>query len=126
MENKNISNNIEKKAEEKIKENIEENIINKDYKNATSLYNRLVAYSETEVYPFHMPGHKRNSKILNMANPYDIDITEIDDFDNLHNANDIILNLMEKISKYYETKKSFVLVNGSSCGILAAISAATV
>ena len=33
-------------------------------------------------YPFHMPGHKRQDKLL--TDPYEIDITEISDFDNLH------------------------------------------
>ena len=40
---------------------------------------QLEAYAESGVYPFHMPGHKRNA--FPMKNPYEIDITEIDGFD---------------------------------------------
>lgn len=88
-----------------------------------SLYERLVNYGNKDYYPFHMPGHKRNTDIISMVNPYKIDITEIDDFDNLHNANDVIGVLMKRISIMYESKSSYILVNGSTCGILAAISA---
>ena len=42
----------------------------------------LEEYALSGTYPFHMPGHKRNA--LSMPNPYTIDITEIDGFDNLH------------------------------------------
>lgn len=87
------------------------------------LYERLVEYSKSNVYPFHMPGHKRNEKMLEMVNPYEIDITEVDGFDNLHSPKEIILNLMNRISKYYKTDYSYLLVNGSSCGLLTAISA---
>ena len=40
------------------------------------LYEKLVAYGKSDVYPFHMPGHKREA--LPFRNPYEIDITEID------------------------------------------------
>ena len=50
------------------------------------LYDKLVDYSQSDVYPFHMPGHKRqvgNPFLQEFPNPYAIDITEIDGFDNL-------------------------------------------
>ena len=40
----------------------------------------LEAYGKSDVYPFHMPGHKRNP--LPFPEVYGIDITEIDGFDN--------------------------------------------
>ena len=36
----------------------------------------LEAYGKSDVYPFHMPGHKRNP--LPFPEVYGIDITEID------------------------------------------------
>ena len=45
------------------------------------LYSKLIDYSKSDMYPFHMPGHKRQ-KICDEL-PYDIDLTEIDGFDNL-------------------------------------------
>lgn len=46
----------------------------------------LYEYSKGEVYPFHMPGHKRSFCPETLKNPYEIDITEITGFDNLHHA----------------------------------------
>jgi arginine/lysine/ornithine decarboxylase len=70
-------------------------------------------------YPFHMPGHKRNPKFNIIGS--NIDITEIDGFDNLHDANGIILDVEKRLSKMYKSKKSFMLVNGSTVGILSSI-----
>ena len=52
------------------------------------MYQQLISYGESDVYPFHMPGHKRRA--LPFPNPYTIDITEIDGFDNLHHAEGLI------------------------------------
>ena len=48
----------------------------------------LESYAKTDMYPFHMPGHKRGK--LPFPNLYDIDITEIDGFDNVHHAEGIL------------------------------------
>ena len=50
------------------------------------LLERLKRYKESDIYPFHMPGHKRckNEFTNEFLNPYEIDITEIEGFDNLH------------------------------------------
>jgi len=83
---------------------------------------KLEAYAKSGVYPFHMPGHKRNP--IDMPNPYTIDITEIDGFDNLHAPDGLILEAQERAARLYGSKRSYYLVNGSTCGILAAVSAA--
>lgn len=70
-------------------------------------------------YPFHMPGHKRNSAFDLPS--CDIDITEIDGFDNLHAPNRVIKRLEDDISRLYGSKKSFLSVNGSTCCVLAAV-----
>lgn len=70
-------------------------------------------------YPFHMPGHKRNPKFDLIG--AEIDITEIDGFDNLHSPNDVILDIENRLSNLYSSKKSFLMVNGSTVGILSAI-----
>jgi arginine decarboxylase len=89
------------------------------------LFDQLNQYSNEGFYPMHMPGHKRNTKMLSMGNPYAIDITEIDGFDNLHQAEGILELLSKRISKLYNAGKSYPLVNGSTAGILAGIAAAT-
>ena len=48
------------------------------------LDDKLIAYAKSDIYTFHMPGHKRHMQ--EEADPYAIDITEIDGFDNLHDA----------------------------------------
>ena len=48
------------------------------------LYDELKKYGESDIYPFHMPGHKRSLQSGALADFYQMDITEIDGFDNLH------------------------------------------
>lgn len=84
---------------------------------------RLKEYGESDAYPFHMPGHKRQT--LDFPNPYRIDITEIDGFDNLHHAKAILKEAQERAAALYGSSRCYYLVNGSTCGLLAAICAAT-
>ena len=83
------------------------------------LEDELKAYSGTDMYPFHMPGHKRRGNAV-----FRTDITEIDGFDSLHDPEGILLEEMTFAADFYGTKDTFFLVGGSTCGILAAISAA--
>ena len=82
----------------------------------------LKAYSETDMYPMHMPGHKRNLEWN--INPYKYDITEIEGFDDLHHPEGILRELIQRVNRMYKARESYVLVNGSTSGIMAAISAA--
>lgn len=90
-----------------------------------SLLDKLKAHAASGSIPMHMPGHKRNIALLGTDLPYNIDITEIEGFDNLHGASGILNEYMDEIADFYGTKRSFYLVNGSTCGILAGIRAAT-
>lgn len=74
-------------------------------------------------YPFHMPGHKRNNKFGILGS--EIDITEINGFDDLHNPNGIIRETEQKLSELYSSDESMLLVNGSTVGILSAVFAMT-
>lgn len=82
----------------------------------------LIRYSKSDAYPFHMPGHKRQN--IAFPNPYTIDITEIDGFDNLHHAEEILSEAQQRAAALYGSSDCYYLVNGSTCGLLAAISAA--
>ena len=86
------------------------------------LYDKLKNYSKSGIYPFHMPGHKRN---FGYDLPYNIDLTEIEGFDNLHNAVGCIKEIEEKAAKLYSVNRAFLLINGSTGGILSAIRALT-
>lgn len=86
----------------------------------------LINNSQSNIYPFHMPGHKRRGNDIGAGlDPYAIDITEIDNFDNLHHAEGIIKVAQAEAAALYGAKRAYFLINGSTCGILAAISAAT-
>lgn len=100
---------------------------NKDVKNAIdvcdehiSLLNRLEKHDSDGVLAFHMPGHKRKGYDF-LLGADKIDITEIDGFDNLHDAKDVILQAENFASKVFGVKHSRFLVNGSTGGILAGI-----
>ena len=75
--------------------------------------------------PMHMPGHKRNIRdfeyLKKLGAQYDI--TEIDGFDNLHEAQGILMRSMERAARLWGSRRAFYLVNGSTCGILSAIGA---
>lgn len=86
------------------------------------LLDQLISYSRTDQYPFHMPGHKRIG--YDFPNPYSIDITEIDGFDNLHHAEGILRESMDWAASVYGADHTYYLVNGSSGGILSAMTAA--
>lgn len=86
------------------------------------LEEKLLENAKSDIYPFHMPGHKRR---LSADDVCQIDITEIEGFDNLHHSQGILREVQEKAARLYGSKKAYYLVNGSTCGILAAVSAAT-
>ncbi len=88
-----------------------------------NLFEELKTYGESDFYPFHMPGHKRNPGSGFLSEMYKIDITEIDGFDNLHQAEGIIKNAQEKAASLYHSKETFYLINGSTVGILTSIAA---
>lgn len=88
----------------------------------TYIKDELCKLASSDMYPLHMPGHKR--RLDCDINPYTYDITEIDGFDNLHAAEGIIKEAEERAAALWGAKSSFFLVNGSTCGILAALSAA--
>jgi len=69
-----------------------------------------------------MPGHKRNPHFL-PKNLLSYDMTEIPGMDVLSSATGIIGNLQTDIARFYGAEYSFLLVNGSSAGILAAVCA---
>ncbi|MDO5416532.1 MAG: aminotransferase class I/II-fold pyridoxal phosphate-dependent enzyme [Lachnospiraceae bacterium] len=101
-----------------------------------TLLERLKEYSASDFYPLHMPGHKRQwgeggtsgkggGAGDGFPNPFSIDITEIDGFDNLHHAEGILRESMDRAAEIYGADESCYLVNGSSCGILSAICGCT-
>lgn len=85
------------------------------------LYEKLKMYQQSDYYGFHMPGHKRNKEKFPIGLPYEIDITEIEGFDDLHHAESILKETQERAARLYKADESHFLVNGSTVGILSAI-----
>lgn len=90
------------------------------------ILNGLIEYKTEGCYPWHMPGHKRRLNTIFpelVENPFLIDVSEVGNLDDFHHPEGIIKDAFDRAAKIYGTNKSYYLVNGSTCGILAAISA---
>lgn len=91
-----------------------------------SIFQSLKNYTASDTAPMHMPGHKRNIAdipfLAELGAKYDI--TEIEGFDDLHNPHGILEEGMKRAALLWKSDYCFFLVNGSTCGILASISAA--
>lgn len=87
----------------------------------------LITHAEQKPVSFHMPGHK--GAAIYRDNGYgefldrimDCDITEIPGADNLFQTEGIIKETMERYRRLYDVKESYLLINGSSAGLIAAI-----
>ena len=70
------------------------------------LYKKLTDYAASDYYPFHMPGHKRNPGITGADLPYEIDITEIEGFDDLHHASSVLKEAEERAAEAYDVLRN--------------------
>jgi lysine decarboxylase len=93
----------------------------------TSIHDFLTAHAAKDVVSFHMPGHK-GSQIYRrfgyqtfLDHMMDCDITEIAGADNLYQTEGIIKSVQDQYAKLYQCKKSYILINGTSGGNIAAI-----
>ena len=71
-----------------------------------------------------MPGHKRQAP-AGVSLPYEIDITEIEGFDDLHHADGVLRDAQQLAAKVYGAEETRYLVNGSTAGILSAVLGST-
>ena len=93
----------------------------------SGLLGQLERYRDSACYPFHMPGHKRNmpaeaGPAMRLA--AQLDITEIEGFDDLHQPEGVLLAAERRAAEVFGAEETFFLVNGSTAGILTAVSAA--
>lgn len=86
----------------------------------SQLLRSLREYADSDHLPMHMPGHKR--RMGEIGNPYFIDITEIDGFDDLHHAEGILADARKRAADLYHSEETHYLINGSTAGVLAAVS----
>lgn len=90
-----------------------------------NLLEHLQQLKNSDEYPLHMPGHKRHFGENLLGNPYELDITEIQGYDNLYEAEGILQEAMQRAAKVCGAEETFFLVNGSTVGLLSAITGVT-
>lgn len=93
----------------------------------TPIQDFLLSHVARKAISYHMPGHK-GSEIYKrfgytgfLENFMDCDVTEIPGADNLFQAESIIKESQDRYARLYGAKKSYLLINGTSGGIIAAI-----
>ncbi|MCP8971203.1 aminotransferase class I/II-fold pyridoxal phosphate-dependent enzyme [Ectobacillus ponti] len=92
----------------------------------TPLYDALTHFSMKRPYSFHVPGHKNGSVFMEKGKIHfhsllEIDATELTGLDDLHDPSGCIAEAEELLAGLYRSKKSYLLVNGSTVGNLAMI-----
>ena len=85
----------------------------------------LKIYGQSDIYPFHMPGHKRRLGPSETEHLYEMDITEIDGFDNLHEPEGILKDAQTFAADLYHSEETVFIINGSTAGLLASIAGYT-
>ena len=85
------------------------------------LETRLIALAKTR-YPLHMPGHKRRVEPA-PGLPAAWDFTEGPGSDDLHEAEGILADAMARTAALWGAARTFYLINGATCGLLAGIRA---
>ena len=96
-------------------------------KNDCDFLTFLKTHENNNPVSFHMPGAKRGNffndvfKGLTLENFLGFDITEIPGADNLHKPESIIKEIANGYKEIYKAKHTFLLINGSSVGIISAI-----
>ena len=88
----------------------------------STLYRQLEHYCSFGPYPFHMPGHKR-SLMPQEDLPYSWDVTEVEGTDDLHDAEGILKQAMDRTARIFGAERTWYLVGGSTCGLLSGIRA---
>lgn len=89
----------------------------------------LTKHADKHTVSFHMPGHKGSAIYKKfgytefLEKMMDCDITEIIGADNLFQTEGILKAAQEEYAKLYNVKRAYMLVNGTSGGVIAAIMA---
>ena len=97
---------------------------------AREIVNFLTEHAGRKTVSFHMPGHKGSAIYRRygfgefLDNIMDCDITEIPGADNLFQTEGILKAAQDGYASLYGAKKSYLLINGTSGGVIAAITAA--
>ncbi len=86
------------------------------------IYQGIKQYLSKNRTSFHMPGHKGNGD-WKPTDFYALDVTELPDTDDLHAPTSYIKDSEEQLKRIYNTRQSFYLLGGATCGIFAMLAA---
>ncbi len=94
--------------------------------NQTPLFTALMKYVKDGTIPFHVPGHKQgrgNRELQSILGEtcLNIDLTCMEDLDNICNPVSVIKEAQALAAELYEADNAFFLVNGTTSGIQAMI-----
>ena len=93
----------------------------------TPILSFLIEHADKHAVSFHMPGHKGSAIYRKygyqefLEKIMDCDITEIIGADNLYQTEGILKAAQEEYAKLYGVKRAYLLINGTSGGLIAAI-----
>ena len=97
-------------------------------KNRNTVSDYLLRHQALDPISFHMPGHKGRTELFDrygygdfVRNTPGCDITEIYGADALTAPRTVIRHTMENYAELYGARYTDLLVNGSSCGLIASI-----
>jgi arginine/lysine/ornithine decarboxylase len=91
----------------------------------------LKQYADSNILPFHMPGHKRGMIFHRLGLEHllddiiEMDTTEVPGVDNLHSPEGAIMEAQNLAARAFGADHTFFLINGTTSGIYAMILAAT-
>ncbi len=95
--------------------------------NKTPILDRLKLLANTPDAAFYAPGHKRgqgvSNKLINLMgnDVFKADLPELPELDNLFAPEGVILEAQQLAAETFGADFSYFLINGSTCGITAAI-----
>lgn len=94
--------------------------------NQTPLLSALLQYAKDNTIPFHVPGHKQgrgNKELTDLLGNtcMQIDLTCLEDLDNICNPVSVIKEAEDLAAKLYGADHAYFLVNGTTSGIQAMI-----
>lgn len=93
------------------------------HKEQAPLVAALLEYKKRKDVSFHVPGHKDGqayTEIDDLSNllgaMLQIDVTEIEGTDNLHQPEGVILEAQQRAARYFGAEETYFLVGGSTAG----------
>lgn len=95
-------------------------------KNNAPLFQKLSQQKKIEAFSFHVPGHKNGEILADEAKAFfqpllQLDSTELSGLDDLHDPQGVIAQAEGLAAEFYQARRTFFLVGGSTVGNLAMI-----